>query len=526
MTTRPFVALAFALACALPARRAAAGGFETPDNGTEALGRGGAFVAKADDGTAIEYNIAGLARQEGIRLTADLNLVSHDIAFTRSGTYPGDPTDMRTPYAGQRFPTMHDTAGIFPAPFLAISANLGALARHSSFAKRWTIAVGAYGPSSAGTHNYGVGAPMAGQTDDPPALAANGSPAPSRYDLSKTNLVIAFPTLAVAYKFADWLDAGLAWQVVYASFDLANANITALGSNLCPQADYAGCDSYGRANLSGTSFSSSSDIFKGTVGEFSPGLSSFGWLLSLMLHPTSWLDVGWTLRPQIDVRAEGTLHAVSAPVAPTKLADSPVTFSATLPTWVRLGGRVVSRYPDGTEKGDLELDLVWEGWSAERADHIHAENFTLGKNEQLDVDVIHNYKDTLGARLGGAWNFRINDRARIIGRLGFFFDSSATDPRDTRIDFNTLAKYGFTVGAGVRFRGVTLNAAYAFVYSPPRTVNDSEILAISATNGTSYTKADARIPVGNGLYEPMTQIISVGLTVNFNEAVSGKLMAN
>ncbi len=35
------------------ARAVYAGGLEFPDNGTEALGRGGAFTAKADDGTAL-----------------------------------------------------------------------------------------------------------------------------------------------------------------------------------------------------------------------------------------------------------------------------------------------------------------------------------------------------------------------------------------------------------------------------------------------------------------------------------------
>ena len=51
-----------------------AGGFEFPDNGTEALGRGGAFTAKADSPLAIEYNIGGLAKQRGTKLLFDSNL--------------------------------------------------------------------------------------------------------------------------------------------------------------------------------------------------------------------------------------------------------------------------------------------------------------------------------------------------------------------------------------------------------------------------------------------------------------------
>jgi long-subunit fatty acid transport protein len=325
---------------------------------------------------------------------------------------------------------------------------------------------------------------------------------------------------------ADFLDIGAAMQILYSSFDLANANLTSLGTNLCPQADYAGCDSYGRVRVSGNSFASSSDVFKGTIGEYSPSASTLGWLLSAMVHPSKSVDIGWTVRPQIDIRAEGTVHAVAAPAAGAKLPDSPAVFTSTLPTWIRWGGRWVKRYADGTERGDVELDLTWENWSAERADHLHAENFTLGKNSQLDADILHNYHDTIGVRIGGAYNVRVGDKTRIIPRLGFFYDSSSSDPRDTRIDFNTLEKFGFTAGLGFRYRGLTINVAYAYMYSPPRTVNDSEILAISATNGTNYAATDPRIVVGNGVYTPSLQILSIGLTFNFNELTSGKLMAN
>src|SRR2546427_10534940 len=122
---RRLLALGLYALLSLVARGARGGGFEQPANGTEALGRGGAFVAKADDGTALEYNIAGLAMQRGTRLTLDGNLIFHDLAFTRAGVYPGDPTDPRTPYAGQPYETTHDRERLFFAPFLGLSTDLG-----------------------------------------------------------------------------------------------------------------------------------------------------------------------------------------------------------------------------------------------------------------------------------------------------------------------------------------------------------------------------------------------------------------
>src|SRR4051812_23763090 len=92
-----------------------AGGLELPDNGTEALGRGGAFTARADDATALQYNVAGLARQRGTRLLFDGNLALSSLDFQRDGAYPDSPS-AATPWGGQPFPLVHNSGGPFFAP--------------------------------------------------------------------------------------------------------------------------------------------------------------------------------------------------------------------------------------------------------------------------------------------------------------------------------------------------------------------------------------------------------------------------
>src|SRR4051812_19706638 len=99
MTTRGAVIAVIILAAT---RVVYAGGLELPDNGTEALGRGGAFTAKADDATAMQYNVAGLARQRGTRLLFDGNLLLSTLDFQRSGNYP-DAVTPATPWGGQPF---------------------------------------------------------------------------------------------------------------------------------------------------------------------------------------------------------------------------------------------------------------------------------------------------------------------------------------------------------------------------------------------------------------------------------------
>ncbi|MFV0082884.1 hypothetical protein, partial [Staphylococcus aureus] len=53
---RDLARLAIVAGAISAAPAAQAGGFDIPDLGTQAIGRGAAFVAKADDATAIHYN--------------------------------------------------------------------------------------------------------------------------------------------------------------------------------------------------------------------------------------------------------------------------------------------------------------------------------------------------------------------------------------------------------------------------------------------------------------------------------------
>ena len=108
------------LVCAAAA--AHAGGLEYPENGAQALGRGGAFVAKADDASAWWNNPAGLAKLAGYQLYLSSNLSFAKQSFDRSGTYPttiGGPA-----YEGQEYPKV-ESSNFFPAPMGAFTAGIG-----------------------------------------------------------------------------------------------------------------------------------------------------------------------------------------------------------------------------------------------------------------------------------------------------------------------------------------------------------------------------------------------------------------
>ena len=70
-----------ALVVLLTPAAAWAGGEEIPEHGAQALGRGGAFTAKADDLTALQYNVAGLAMARGTRVLFSANIVNASAEF-------------------------------------------------------------------------------------------------------------------------------------------------------------------------------------------------------------------------------------------------------------------------------------------------------------------------------------------------------------------------------------------------------------------------------------------------------------
>src|SRR3982751_5905905 len=103
------VALAAGLVAMLGASEIAhAGGLTLPTFGVRATGRGGAFVAGADDEMALWYNPAGLAALAGgdrkLHLLFDLADVEHPVTYSRvdsighaAGTVENDPQRLPHP---------------------------------------------------------------------------------------------------------------------------------------------------------------------------------------------------------------------------------------------------------------------------------------------------------------------------------------------------------------------------------------------------------------------------------------------
>jgi long-subunit fatty acid transport protein len=463
----------FAVAILFLSSFARAGGFETPDNGTEALGRGGAFTAKASDGTALEYNVAGFANQRGTRVLLDGKLNINNYTFARAGVYP-DPDNTSTPWGNHFFPTVTNQGGPFFAPFLGVSSDFG-------YFDKLTFAAGAFGPSGVGNPYY-------------PYSLPGGVPSPSRYDVVAASSSLILPTGAVAYRVSDWLDVGAAFHYVIASFNLANTSFLETGPpNSCPTPEYYGCDTFNQLSLSGSTFTGSGGV---------------------LLHPADWLDMGLNIRGPITVNAAGTVQAFTHG---NLNSSGSATLQTSLPWNIRVGARI--KFMDGDyEQGDLEFDTVYEPWgSSANGGNVYVSIPSISGFTNVDTIVRNNFQDVYSLRFGGAYNIRTGGSGVFTLRAGGYYESPSTLPQDTRLDFNTLEKYAGTIGAGFSIRGVGFNVAFAEIVSPERVVTNGDLAPVNpAQHGLSIDGQGNPLPVvNNGIYTGSIQMLSFGVRVEW-----------
>jgi len=491
ITPRTSLLVCLAIGIAAP-RVARAGGFEVPDNGTEALGRGGAFVAKADDPTAIQYNPAGFAAQRGTRLLLDGHIVMSSYQFQRFGAFPDNGHNPATPWGGTPYPLVRDQSGPFFAPFLAASTDFGTL--------DWlTFAVGVFGPSGVGNRTYPVG--------------VEGAPAASRYDVVQTKSLIVMPTAAVGVKVFDWLDLGAALHFVYGSFSLTSTSFVDLGDGAagpCNNYEYRPCDSLSRLDLTGTSWA-------GTLGA--------------MVHPSRTVTLGASVRSPVSMDATGKATVLQSPLNQPIPSPGNATFHTDLPSYWRVGGRYAFLEPDGFESGDLEVDGTYETWGQAQAGgpRIHIDHLgpAAAAFDDINIEVSHHYNDTFSLRAGGAYNTRVSFGVLSV-RAGAYYDRSATadNPGYTRLDFDTLDKIAGTIGVGLRWNGLQFNLGWAEVFEPDRTVEpgQGQIRPIDgAMHGATVDSQGRPLPaVNEGTFSGHTEILSFGVVATFDELLGWK----
>jgi long-chain fatty acid transport protein len=448
-----------------------AGGFEFPDNGAQPLSRGGAFTAKADDLTALQYNVAGLAWVRGTHVLIDSNFVMANYEFARAGNYPENTQNPHF-YDGMPFPKVSSDGPLRVAPFAGVASDFGM--------ENMAVAVGAYGPSGYGRFNFGSTI----------HTAQGDLPAPQRYDLVDQELLVVQPTFAVAWRLLPYLSIGAAYHLVYSTQQYTTTAY--LPAPICgiedPRCDY-------RSHIDVAGFSNS----------FSVG--------AMLRLGDSW-QLGVNYRHSTPLDDTGTVKASFADNAPTHptyddgRTDADVLLQHSLPRYLRSGVRHVWR-EDGFERADLELDFTYEGWSDEEEFVVKVSHLTP---TPLPLHVLIHYDDTFSLRLGGAYNFDLKSGVLSL-RAGGYYDSPAQPDAYTRLNFQAREHIGMAAGLGYNMGWLSFDLGAAYIYIPSRTVDDSRIKQLHSLGAFSDP---ALTTVGNGEFSGSNFVATAGVQLHFD----------
>jgi long-subunit fatty acid transport protein len=494
-----------------------AGGLFLPGSGAVSTSRAGAAVASASDGEALSINPAGLAKSKGTTITLSAAIINYAMSFSRRGSY--DPIDTDAlPYEDMPYPTVKNDAspplGIGkyqPIPVIAVVTDLGGAV------EGLTVAAGVYAPNS-----YPFRDICTELTSGCQKYAFNGdfnvAPPPSRYDIMKQEAAVFVPTIAAAYRISPQLDVG-------ARFGIGIGEVksrVALWGALNNYAEYVKSDS----------------IFE--VDGKDNFIPSFG--IGVAFRPTPFIELGINYSSQMSLLAKGDATSENGPeallmnnpivVLPSDPSETRCAGGGTrakqkacvelaLPMSVQLGGRYKFIGNDGKEKGDVELDLNWENWSADRVTDyrvvvdgdVYAINASGEENyvaNLKDSFVRHGFQDTFGVRLGGSYHIPAGT-AEVILRGGVAYDTAAAKQGWLRADIDGAARTTATGGVGYRAKRFEINLGFGYVHEGtndnPGNCNPTGPAGMPATSGCGPGGVE-QLQADRDAVDPITPILT------------------
>lgn len=431
---------------------AQAGGLFLPGTGPISTGRAGAAIASAEGPEAVAANPAGMAKSTGTQITIATSLISHSQSFQRNGSYDAVP-GQNLAWAGQRYGVIEDDAtpkigvGSFQAiPLIGVTHNFDYVLK--GFSAGFVI----FAPNAYPTRSIG---------DDYQIDDASTPPPPTRYDIVNQNATAINPTVAVAYRVVPQLDIGARFTWGISQID--SRRFTWVGENY---PEWVGSDG---------------DVQLKAKDTFVPG-----WSAGLTYRPTPALELAAQYTAAMKSHAVGT--AVITPSKDARVSNLPVFFTNAvepdaacqpgtnpnqlkacvdfmLPMFASVGGRYKFLDAAGTMRGDIELNVQLENWSAASDTKASVKGLVNGEIDIKETFVRHGFRDTYSVRVGGSYVSPVAGHDLTV-RAGAAYDSGAAKPGWERLDFDGAARimatggasyrldrYQFDVGAGVALQG-------------------------------------------------------------------------
>ncbi len=450
-----------------------AGGYYFSDIGVRAFSRGGAFVAGADDLTALYYNPAALTRLDRGTVTLNVAGVDQAISFDRLD-YPGEAAD------GSDLITdpVTNEAPAYAIPHLGVSHTFGL--------PNTTFAFGFYPPY----------APDVSYPDD----------GPQRYSLVDTLVIQTVTGPSVAHRVLPWLSVGVGvtWNVLIVEQDL---NIT-----LSTNDDRELSDFDVGFHMEGTD------------------MKGFGWNAGVLIEPPDGrFAIGAMLLPPIAFHTKGRMEADFSEnfyyddfIASETASDEDISLSVTMPTILKTGALFRP-----TDRIEIEAGFFWENWSAvedlvvtDMDMTIETTDGNLAGVEDVvitdDVVLPVGYNDVWSVRLGG----EVDLGEQAVLRTGVLYEIAAIPDATLSPSGGDSNKLGIGLGGSWRVTpSLSLDlGAYRAQYFR-REIRDSEAYQIAVDPFTGEVQ-DGRV-VGDGDYESSLLIGGGGLTWQFGAGREG-----
>lgn len=474
--------------------QASAGGLEFPGIGTQGAARGGAFVAKADDGTAFLYNPAGLAKSDAKDLLLSVQLVNLQLGFHRSGTggywlhTPGQNWSANCP--PQQIciadPAMDFSSSVLGQPFSKVSM---------SKTSPLPIAIFTWG-NFAKVDGLSISAGLA-----PPAgFAAFSLPAtgPQRYTLVESAHFMIFPGVGAAYRINQYLHIGAVFMsgIAHLNQSLKIRPLPSLASTSVNE------HSGGDATLKITAL----DPFVPTA--------IFGVLSTL----TPWLEVGVSVKLPAMIFAEGTMEyeAPTSDMANSTMPSShnSVNLKQHFPLKVSVGARFIAN------RFDIEADLVFENWESLAGFDVQPQAVIrdpIDESVSVDTPLPHSqirkdYRNTYCVRLGSTIAL-IRNVLQV--HLGSFYQSSAYPKNNNTFNLDVPFATQIGIAGGISLslgNKLDLHMSYLRIFQPDITVTKGIVqqqgLPLSSGENIGNT-------VNSGTYEVALNIFGISGEIHF-----------
>lgn len=464
-----------ALLVLLLAAEAQAAGLYVTDRGVRSMGRGGAFVAGADDLHAIWYNPAGI-RDAGNSLLFDATWVNYSADYTRR-TQVLDGNGIARTY---EYPSVQSSTPFLPIPTLAASHNFGS---------RFTGAIGIMGPNAA-LQSF--------------PETVGGQPAASRYSLiSMTGSALAILSVGGAVQITERFKVGANIQLMAGSFTsrvMFNAN---------PADRFLGAPEDPRYDTDSQLSAKPIVAPSGNLG--------------LSYQFTHWLKAGLSGQLPFWINAPATVKTRLPDVALFDNAQQTgnsgrVKFK--LPAVVRAGVEFRKQW-DARRWLAVEVAYVREFWSLHDRIDVQTDDMSLtgvvGFPSPFYVapfSIPRNFKDANSFRVGGEYNIPVSDKVAIAARAGFSYETSAIDPAwvsPLTIDGNKLIPSlgaGVTIGKGLRIDAVFTKPIFLPIDVDPA---DARVPRINPVAGNP-TATEA---INGGSYRVNANLIGLGLNYKY-----------